>query len=390
MTTAGRRTGFRLVGAAAAALLLATCRCEDGAPARPEGETGPREPLAESAAEPSPSGAGPELPAVEAAWAVVDAGDLAAEVAAYPGLAACAAALRERLPAPVVEVLADVGFADVAVDACRGLEAIATRSPEACAGLAVRYGRLGCFRRYAMFHGEPDLCPVEPVHGGRDPVCVAVAMRDPSMCLAASPEDRLGLCRAIVLRSERPCRAVSRTAPEAAGCAAAARRWWGAMPADRPRPALPHGFAPHMTLELAHPEADAGPGRHESSGLLDRGIVLGGEDDGLVLGGRHQPAIGPQPPLLELRVPRPTGELPQTYEVGPPGARAWLQLDRDAPLSSEDESLAGTVTLERFTAARGGIVEGSAELRVVASGHGTRRLEARFLTFVRDVRAGDQ
>jgi hypothetical protein len=341
-----------------------------------------------------------ERAGADAPGAAPDAGDIAAEVGAFDGIDRCRARLEARLAPALAEVLSDVGYHGAASDACMGVQALADRSPELCERLQVRATREGCLRRYAMFHGEPDRCPDQIEHGGREPLCVAVAMRDPSMCASELDPARVGLCRAIVLRHERPCRVAHPTAVEAQRCAGDARRWWGAVPPRRPRQSLPNGFEPSLTLcrDAAAPDAggdgaDGGPACAAIAAPVQRGIVLRPER-GLVIGARAGPLVGPRLPLVELRVPLPAegAALPATYDVAAEDVTAWVDLDPASiapPGEAADAGVscgAGSVTLERFEPRRGAIVAGSFDLSGCGEGEAApRRLHGAFLTYLRDV-----
>jgi hypothetical protein len=322
-----------------------------------------------------------------------DAGDIAAEVAGFRDLGRCVSTLGGAVPPALAEVLGDVGYA-AAEDACRERQALASREIGGCEALAVRAARDGCRRRYAMFHAEPDLCPVEPEHQGRDPLCVAVAMRDHSMCLAVGALDLVGTCRAIILRDARPCRVAHETLVAAERCARAARRWWRVIPPTRPRPRLPVVLDPALSLCLS------GDGRLETppdgggdagvSGcltnpvLLRRGIVVH-PDRPVIVGAREGVIVGPRLPVAELRFPIPHEELPVELDVTGPGVAAWIDLEPAHAGPSGSEADRGTITLERFGIERGAIVSGSLDVEVAARGDAASRVRGTFLTFVRDV-----
>lgn len=338
-----------------------------------------------------------ERPPLPVAFDEPDAGDLAAEVRSFHDLESCAAGIQGRVPPALREVLGDIGYDRASLDACRARQALAQQEIEVCDELTLRAARLGCRRRYAMFHGRPDLCPREPIHDGRDPTCVAVAMRDPTMCQAAVRPDLVGLCRAIVLRGERPCRVAHQTLVAVNRCARAASRWWTALPPSHPPYKLPVGFEPELTLCAEPPsgEIDGGPEAGADAGadagtagcrtndyLVRRGIVLG-PDEGLVIGGRKGLPIGPRRPLIELRLPlpEPEVELPVSLEDVP----LWVDL-RGHPIWTDGHEVeGGEVELERFGPERGDIVSGTYEADFVHPDHGPVHLRGTFRTFVRDV-----
>lgn len=378
------------LGVLVAALAGLPCPACSERPARaPEPRQGGDEPVPRAPGERAPL----EDPGALTPTAAPDAGDIAAEVSAFDGFERCRARLQARLPPAVSEVLSDVGYQGAASDACMAVQALADRSPELCDRLQVRATREGCLRRYAMFNGEPDRCPDEIEHAGREPLCVAVAMRDPSMCAAELDPARVGLCRAIVLRNERPCRVAHTTLPEVQRCAREAGRWWGAVPPSRPRQSLPNDFTPSFTFcEGPSPAGDAdaaAPRCADVAALVARGVVLRPER-GLVIGARSGPLLGPRAPAVELRTPLPPegGELPSTTELASDGATAWIDLEPWVLGSEGEACLEGSVTLERFEPRRGSILAGTYELGACGEAGDARRFHGAFRAFVRDVMAG--
>lgn len=386
---------MRLLVVAGLLLLPLTAACpQSSTPSEPPTRQAPDagHPAAEKSTE-------PERQTQQVIYPEPDPGDIASEVNNFRNLKACRARLRDALPRALGELIGDIGYTDAVTDACRTLESLAARSIERCQRLELRAARLGCRRRYAMFHGEPDQCPPEMGVETRDPVCVAVAMRDPSMCQAAITKADIGRCRAIVLRSERPCRVAHSTALAAGRCAADARRWWNAIPPRRPRPALPLVFEPSLTLcpqrrvtaPDASPSAPADGGAdagawpcRDHTALIRRGIVLR-PAEGLVIGGREGQLIGPRPPLVELKLPQPSGELPLTFTVGDPGVEAWVDLDPEAVADESLEIEEGEIEIEQFNPERGAVVAGTTRLTIPGAPDGVAQVEGRFRSFLRDI-----
>lgn len=343
----------------------------------------------------------PDPNAVEIYAPPPDAGDIATEVSSFRGLDQCVASVSSKVPPAVSELMSDIGYHEANGDTCRTLQSLAERAVEGCDELQLRAARLGCRRRYAMYHGEPDLCPETAAHDGREPLCVAVAMRDPSMCYAELDPHRVGVCRAIILRNERPCRVAHQNALAAGRCGRSAKRWWSAVPPTRPRPALPVGFTPSLSLCPTSSEGDAGAGGSIGDGgrdsrceeiafLVKRGIVLCARED-VVIGGRSGLPIGPRRPLVELRFPPPTldgpgsSSLPLRFDVSMVDVSAWVDLEPEL-LTTEGRSCdEGHITVERFASKRGAIVSGTFELIAGGAGNEASRIGGSFLTFVRDV-----
>lgn len=330
-----------------------------------------------------------------------DAGDIATEVSSFRGFEHCTTALGGKIPPAVSELMSDIGYYKATDDTCRTLQSLADRTVDVCDELQLRAARQGCKRRYAMYHGEPDLCPNTAAHGGREPLCVAVAMRDPSMCYAELDTQRVGVCRAIILRNERPCRVAYQNATAASRCGRAAKRWWSVVPPTRPRPALPVGFTPSLSLCPTSSTGDAGANANTDDGgrgesceelayLVKRGIVLRPQE-AVVVGGRSRPPIGPRRSVLELRFPRPrlegegSSSLPLRFDLTMVNVSAWIDVDADLLTEEGSSCDMGHIEIDRFAPRRGSVVSGTFELAGGGPGNGDCRFRGSFLTFVRDV-----
>lgn len=311
---------------------------------------------------------------LEVEFPVPDAGDIRSEVTGFQNLIRCRMRL-EGLVAPAVGgVLSDLNYGAITHDACRTLEALASKQIEACDHLQIRATKMGCRRRYAMYHGAPDLCPLELAGEQRDPSCVAVAMRDPSMCYAVFDRQSRGICRAKILRSSRPCRVAHETEREADLCVAAAKRWWQVIPPNRQRSKLPVDF--ESTLQLCQAEValpllpDADVPRpissavdggisecSDSSYLVRSGAIIDGQ--GLIIaGGRHDSPIGDPLDLVELRFHPPEGKLPATLSIEQGQVEAWFAPASRSLIPPGTKLSQGELRLDRCGSKRGDIIAG--------------------------------
>jgi hypothetical protein len=92
-------------------------------------------------------------------------------------------------------------------DAC-GLDlAVRARDPGRCAVVRLSDLRERCVFRASVAAARPDGCPAAPGLRGRDPVCVALAARDASLCGAAAYTER-ARCLALAAHDRRPCDAL--------------------------------------------------------------------------------------------------------------------------------------------------------------------------------------
>ncbi len=136
------------------------------------------------------------------------AGDLKTEVERFTTLEACA---REhaQLDPLVGDAIRSIGYDTLLRDACRNLEALKDKSIERCKPIESSPLRARCELIFATVTGAPDLCPLESALSparGRQAACVAVASRDPRLCVGtASYPDRIS-CEALLAHSALPCK----------------------------------------------------------------------------------------------------------------------------------------------------------------------------------------
>lgn len=128
----------------------------------------------------------------------------------------------------------NASIGEAAVEECAVQAAVAARDPTFCERLAVDFPgpedslslpAARCHDTRARVLGRPDECPVvwfPDDYPGRNPECLALARRDPSVCAFADSPAR---CRAIFAGKPESCRGV---APD---CDAAVAYWGGLVPA---------------------------------------------------------------------------------------------------------------------------------------------------------------
>lgn len=107
----------------------------------------------------------------------------------------------------VGDALGAIGYDTFLRDACRMLEAEKLLDGSKCDGIDASSLRMRCRSQVAMIAGKPDDCPLrsdaEP-RFGRDPTCVAAALRSAAMC-AGETRLRRGMCEALVLHDAKKC-----------------------------------------------------------------------------------------------------------------------------------------------------------------------------------------
>jgi hypothetical protein len=356
--------------------LLALVACDDdSARARP-----PRPASPVGSATGAREGDGGEVP--DSVDPPAPAGDLGADIAAFTTLDACVAA-RSGVDPLVGDALEAIGYDTLLRDACRTLDAVHARDTKRCNDILASSLRAHCVAAVAEVDGDPDACPWDVAthpERGRDPVCIALASRDPRPCAGAlEPGDRAA-CQAILAHDAAPC---ARLGPaDRARCDRDRRRWASvitAVTASATPASVPQGKV------IVSSAGDAGAAGAVQTFPVDvsRGVVLVEHIDGVhvvvgaPLGGGGFVASSPNTlgsASFELVVPADSRKARvESGEVRAPGQPPAI-FD-----GSRASGLAVRVTkLER---SRGGAVE----LSVSGSIQDGVRVDATASTFVRDV-----
>jgi hypothetical protein len=234
-------------------------------------------------------------------------GDLAAEIEGFVDLKSCVRARHLTDPA-LADSMEALGYDSFVADACRGLDALKSRSRAPCGPILSSALRAHCESQVGMLAGDPALCPVDervlgvPQH---DALCLAAARRDVRPC-AALPGQERAACEGLVAHDVARCGIDDR-------CARLVRRWKPVLPMPIGRP--PHASqisvvlrteadGPSEPIDLAA-EAAAGAilARKEGKTRLligDTRLYLGAGEDhgaGLVI---EFPAWPPGPGTLKL------------------------------------------------------------------------------------------
>ena len=318
------------------------------------------------------------------------AGDLHLEIERFTTLDAC---VKERsgLDPLLADALTAVGYDTFVVDACRVLDAAKGKDPKRCEPIAASSLRARCERVTAVAAADPDLCPwaiASRVASGRDPVCLALAMRDPRLCVAALRSERF-TCEATLAKDEKRCDAQGRE-PDRAMCRREMRRYL-ALVADKPEGAatasapLPAASA-KLELHVLDGTTDAVAESTDVTEDVSRGVVLLVQRDGVRFDVGELRELGtgfiaPSPvlrPHVGLTLYALTGikdARVEKAELGVPGAATLLTPGQRASLH---------VTVTKLEPKRGGEVVLSIEGEMGSSPHGFK-LRAQVATFVRDV-----
>ncbi len=291
-------------------------------------------------------------------------------------LGRCVAEVREAMPRALAGALAVLDDTVLTEDGCRLDLAVRRRAPGWCDGVVYAPVRTACQRRSAIAARRPEACPWASTRRHRDPLCVALAARDPRLCVAAGATERI-TCTAAATHDPRRCAALD--------------------PALRPscvrEVAVLAPLGPPMVLRhplpaqggVSAPEDDGGPGWALSG--VERGVFL--DDAGWVW--IVDPAVGwpagvvaPETARFGVRV------RPGTRPGEPDGLEARVELPGRAPLDTRSGSLAlqGPVRWTARGSQRG--ARSAAELVLVApSSAGALRLRVWWDSFIRDLIPAD-
>lgn len=194
-------------------------------------------------------------------------GDLAAEIEGFVDLKNCVRARRLTDPA-LADSLEALGYDSFVSDACRGLEALKSRSRAPCGPILSSALRVHCEAQVGMLAGAPALCPVDehvlgvPQH---DPLCLAAARRDVRPC-AALPGQERATCEGLVAHDPARCGLDDR-------CARLVHRWKPVLPMPIGRPP----YAARITVALrteARGDAGVEEGSFELASEAAAGAVL--------------------------------------------------------------------------------------------------------------------
>jgi len=187
----------------------------------------------------------------------------------------------------VAELFYDLGYDDALGEVCRSLQAVATGDPAHCDALVSSMVRRRCRTRLATLHEKPDACPEAlGTEGGRDPSCLAWALRDASLCDGAGSAER-STCLAVATDDPERCEAPLGLA-SVASCRAVVTRLEGLVNAEPP----PRRSPPELAIDESEPALSLPANAARS---LERGVVARSE------GCAHRVEVKVTPGLGESR-----------------------------------------------------------------------------------------
>lgn len=326
------------------------------------------------------------------------AGDFKAEVDAFKSLDACVAE-HAKLDPLLGDSLRAIGYDTIIRDGCRVLEAAKEKSREKCAPIASGALRARCEGIVATITGNDEACPwVAPASPsqGRDPTCLAVALRDPRLCNALGLLNRIQ-CDALATKDENKCRALLE--PDRSACIREVSRMKSLALAALPNlPALPK---PSAKIQLEPLEGTKEPPERDvdATSSVARGVVL------LLTDGMSAAKGLPIPrgkaefgdllePTSTMYVPSPQGKTRLAFSVslgsetaGVPTAEldhVELALPGESMLVTPGTRCECKVTFKKFSKERGGEISAVFDGTIGVAPR-AYKVHGEFVTFARDV-----
>ena len=317
--------------------------------------------------------------------------DLSLTLAGLTTESACEEDLRARIPVELSEAIADIGYAAIIHDVCRGLFAVRDHSAEGCDELGVSSLRGGCRRRLAIFARDPNACPDDGVVGGREPMCLAWAARSTLACRGVATGDA-PRCAAVLANDAARCQRADRQ--ERIRCVSEVRRYGStvaAAPPDRPADDDDGSDERVFRIEVTpiHGGRPAGDTVIIDRDVLARGVYLEAKAC-----------------RYEARLADPLGEVARAVSLA---RDPWADLRLTLPVAADDSLVVpfgpsanlsllipgrgeastllgddGTVTLSGYRPTRGAAFTGTLEGRVRLA-QSEMQVRGTFTTFVRDV-----
>ncbi len=305
------------------------------------------------------------------------AGDLFAEAEAFQDLEGCVRQ-RAKLDPVVGDALDALGYDTFLRDACRVIEAVKARSTAPCDPITARSLRDRCAMSVAVVLGDSQTCPMEGQ--AHDPLCVALARRDPRLCVSV-PADRRASCRAMLAKDPKKCGGEGR-------CVRRVERWRRLLPEAASKPEL----GTKVTLQLTA-TSDGGrskPVEVDLSTYVYPAMVVKLAGTTRILIGEM--ASAPWPPYTIATEPRASVVLVASPENIKQGVRSLggdalgfeLLVPKVAAVSSKTERTPATVTMDMVGTDIGSPVRFTVEADVGEEG-ASWHVSLRVNTYVRDV-----
>ena len=219
-----------------------------------------------------------QLPAIDGGLDLSDppppAGDLKEELERFVNVEQCVSE-RAKIDPLLGDALRGIGYDTFVRDACRMLEAAKDRKRETCEKIDSSALRSRCQSWVAMIAQQPEQCPLVyealPARG-RQPSCIAIAGRDPRMCIGEARSAPRATCEAMASRDEQKCDALLPN--DKASCRREHARWKNLLSAPLEGLAKLPAVQSKMTLKGDGPTPDPAQPEVDLAQDFARGVVV--------------------------------------------------------------------------------------------------------------------
>jgi hypothetical protein len=284
-------------------------------------------------------------------------GDLKNDIATFTTLDDCVANHAAKMDPLIGDALLSFGYDTFVRDACRQIDAAKSLDSKKCDAIVASDLARHCRATIAEVAGKPDDCPFSDSDksDGRSPTCVAVASRDPRLCVAEA-SDQESACRAIVMGTDCDDGDKARLA----SCNRLARRLRSSIPPPQSSlPALPK-ISAKLDLTALGGTQSSMPSSATLMNDANSGVAIsiGTTETTFSFGPSHEEAafpheVTPSSPLrigFEMHVSRSTKSEPKLKKIvlDVPGG---VRLD-DAQMHAEPK-----IKIVELSNERGGAVE---------------------------------
>jgi hypothetical protein len=301
---------------------------------------------------------------------------------------ACLDRVRRETPASVQETIEAVGYSELLRDSCRARVAEDERSTVPCTQIEARLVRRSCESRVAIATRDPGLCPVvSGGAGGHDPLCLALASRDRSLCRAAPHLEREA-CRALLGEADACDESIA--SELCRDLVARHRRRLGAVEAIEEVPAATR-IEPELVVSFVRVregQPDEPVGTEEALFAFDRGARIHVESGRTVLELADPLGLSVVShaghPSIAIRVPLPPDDGAADARLEARVGTLAAEVEIAHPELGSLTARQGRVELAHLSRTLGGRVEGRFSVTCPLA-VGELRVEGHFRTFVRDV-----
>jgi hypothetical protein len=322
--------------------------------------------------------------------AIVDpprpAGDFKADIDAFTTLEDCMHN-RAKVDPVIADALENIGYDTFVRDACRVLEAAKTKDVRRCTLIDASTLKARCNAVVAVWMHDANLCPRVSVgpDRGRDPMCLAQALRSPVLCAAVDTHDRTS-CNATLTRDEKGCDAILIT-EERDACVRDVVRWRSTLADGAPQVTVLPPVKGSLEVHGAEGHPDLKTTNFDLGFDLSRGVVVVEESRRwrLSMGEADDLSLTPK-----ATNPMSTAKLGFRLLFGPEASAkselegATLSVPGASSVACSTSKCELTIKTKKLESTRGGAVSLEVD-GMVGTGAQAFKVHADLSTFVRDV-----